>query len=239
MFCSKCGNQVSEGTAFCPACGSPVAAQAQPQQPQYQQPQYQQPRQAAPAGDPMQAIKKNLHLIVVGLAALMLIWGILNLFSVFDVSVSSSAGGKSASEYTSVSDTADGLELLDGSAATVYIGNIFFGLTCLAAAAIGVLYFLKVTQNKPLYDQYIAKKLNFGPLFLMGGLGAIGVVLQFILYLFAGASGKMYGMKYSVSCGINWTSWMMLVIFAGIAAFDFFVLNKKEQKPAQPYAPMQ
>lgn len=24
MFCSKCGNELNEGTTFCPKCGSPV-----------------------------------------------------------------------------------------------------------------------------------------------------------------------------------------------------------------------
>ena len=74
MFCEKCGNEISEGVAFCPNCGAPVAPvtpapeQAQPQYqqaqpdfqaaPQYQQaqpdyqaaPQYQQPQyqQASP-----------------------------------------------------------------------------------------------------------------------------------------------------------------------------------------------
>lgn len=27
MFCTKCGNQLAEGTAFCPKCGTQVAAQ--------------------------------------------------------------------------------------------------------------------------------------------------------------------------------------------------------------------
>ena len=45
-FCSKCGNQVSDGTRFCPKCGQ--AVDGTPQQPVYQQPAqaYQQPAQA-------------------------------------------------------------------------------------------------------------------------------------------------------------------------------------------------
>ena len=47
MFCMKCGNQVDDNTAFCPACGNPMnpgAAQQQPYQQQggYQQQPYQQ-----------------------------------------------------------------------------------------------------------------------------------------------------------------------------------------------------
>ena len=65
MFCSNCGNQISDGSRFCGVCGTPVEAapqqqpvQAQPEQPQpqiqpeqpvYQQPVYQQPVYQQPA----------------------------------------------------------------------------------------------------------------------------------------------------------------------------------------------
>ncbi len=29
MFCSKCGKEMSEGTAFCPSCGNPVNSENQ------------------------------------------------------------------------------------------------------------------------------------------------------------------------------------------------------------------
>lgn len=47
MFCTNCGNQIPDNSAFCPNCGTtPSAPAQQPQQPVYQQPQqpvYQQP----------------------------------------------------------------------------------------------------------------------------------------------------------------------------------------------------
>lgn len=53
MFCSNCGNQISEGSRFCGVCGAPVEVApqqqpaqqqpVQPEQPVYQQPVYQQP----------------------------------------------------------------------------------------------------------------------------------------------------------------------------------------------------
>lgn len=52
MFCTNCGSQVNEGSAFCPACGSPLAPAAQPSQPQYQQQQYQQPQYQQPQFQP-------------------------------------------------------------------------------------------------------------------------------------------------------------------------------------------
>lgn len=52
MFCNNCGNQMPEGTVFCPACGAPAQ---QPQQAYYQQPQ-------APAPAP---VKKNATPIMI------------------------------------------------------------------------------------------------------------------------------------------------------------------------------
>ena len=46
MFCSNCGNNIPDGSKFCPVCGTNFAAAQQ--QPQYQAPQY----QAVPEVDP-------------------------------------------------------------------------------------------------------------------------------------------------------------------------------------------
>lgn len=43
MFCSKCGQQLPDGSAFCSVCGAPQTVAAP--QPAYQQPTYQQPAQ--------------------------------------------------------------------------------------------------------------------------------------------------------------------------------------------------
>jgi hypothetical protein len=45
MFCAKCGNQLNEGTAFCPKCGTAVAAVSAPQT---QIPQAEQPPERCP-----------------------------------------------------------------------------------------------------------------------------------------------------------------------------------------------
>lgn len=222
MFCKYCGTP-SE-TEVCPNC---AAQRSQPTQA---------PRapQAAPTGNFAKILKTNLNYIIIGIAALALIWGLLNLFSVFEVNVTASVSmfGMSETETESmpVSEAAEGLEELEGGPAAIYIGNILFGLACLATAAIGVLYYLKQTKNMPYYDQYIGSKLKFTPMFIMGALGAAGAVLQVILYLFAGASEDYF----KVSVGVNWTTWLMLVIFAGVAVLDMFVLNKKEQ-PVQQF----
>ena len=172
----------------------------------------------------MQSIRKNLHTILVIVAAVAFLWGILNIFSVFDVNGKMSYSGNSKTDSGSVSDAADTLDQMGSSGTMLYVGNILFGITCLLAGAIGLLYYLKIAQNNPMYDQYIGSKLKFRPAFMMGILGAAGAVLQVICYLFCSAS--QYGIKVSIS--VNWTTWMMLVVFAGIAVFDKFVLEKKE-----------
>ena len=223
MFCKYCGKPTE--TEVCPEC----AAKAQGQAPAY--------KPAAPAGS--FDLKSYVHFIAVGMAALALIFGLLGMLGLFDINatVTAEAMGQSRSQSTSasVSDTAKALEAMGGGFGMGYVGNIIYGLAFLVVAAIGALYFLKTTQNMPYYDQYIAKytgKLPGGPLFAMGVIGAAGCVLQFVLYMFCGIDktqtimGQTVGT--SISVGVSWTTWLMLVLSAGIAALDFFVLNKKK-----------
>ena len=216
MFCKYCGAQLEDGSAFCSKCGGnlaqPAAAQPQAAQPK--------PQKTVAAGDILELVKTNLHYILAGIAVLAFIWGILNVFSVFHIKGKVSFLGRSESQYVSVAES----EGLSGIA-MVYVGNIIFGLACLAIAAIGVLYFLKKFKNMPYYDQFIASKLKYRPAFMMGALGVVGALLQMIMYLFCGE--KMYGMRASVS--VNWTTWLLLVIFAIVAVADKFVLEAKEK----------
>ena len=212
MYCKQCG--APSESEVCSNCTAQTQYPAQPQ---------------SASANYLQIVKANLHYILAGIAALAFLIGILNVFSVFNVSATVSMGSQSESNYVTVSEAADALDSSDSSAAAIYIGNIIFGLANLAVAAIGALWFLKVFKNMPLYDQFIGSKLKFRPAFMMGGIGAIAVVLQFILYLFCGASESVWGFTYEISFGINWTSWLMFVIFVVIAVFDKFVLEKKEQ----------
>lgn len=216
MFCKYCGKPTE--TEVCPECAAKAQGQAPVQ---------------APAGS--FDLKSIVHFIAVGMAALALIFGLLGMLGVFDINatVTAEAMGQTRSESTSgsVSDIADGLDAMGGSFAMGYIGNIIYGLAFLVVAAIGALYFLKVTKNMPYYDQYIAKytaKLPGGPLFAMGVIGAVGCVLQFLLYLFCGAEQNMGIASASISVSVGWTTWLMLVLSAVLVVLDMFVLNKKK-----------
>ena len=232
MFCSKCGNQFADGSAFCPSCGQPVNAApqqpAQPQQPVYQQPVYQQPQyqqpaapqQTAPAGDWVATVKKNLALILLIIGCFGALMFFLNTFQLLDLNVS----GVGQSVSRPVSDIADAWDELGESFVLGYIANIIIGVANLAAAAIGILYFLKEKNNMPYYDQFIAKNLKgFSPMLAMGVIGAAGAVLQFILMMLSGV--EVMGVSISVS--VHWLTWVSLVIYGGIAVVDYLFINKK------------
>lgn len=220
MFCKYCGAQIDDGSVFCNQCGAnlsqPAAQPAAQPQPQKQT----QPLKINSGKDVVELLKNNLHYIVAGVAVLAFIWGILNLFSVFHIKGKVSGYGYHKSQYVSVGDS----EGMSGIG-MVYVGNILFGLALLAVAAIGVLYFLKKFKNMPYYDQFIGSKLPFRPAFMMGALGAAAAILQMIFYLFCRES--LMGIKATVS--VNWTTWLLLVIFAALAAFDKFVLEAQEK----------
>lgn len=178
-------------------------------------------------------MKQYLHFIMGGLGALAALIGLLTIFGVFDVSATVSASGYGSTqretEYITVSEALEA----DGTA-TIVVGNILCGILFLAAAAVGILYFLKVFKNMPYFDAPIFQKLVMGktgnkPAFGMGLLGVLGVVLQFLMYLLAGGKESMLGFSVKYSFGLNWISWVMLVLFGGLAALDFFVISKKEQ----------
>lgn len=217
MFCKNCGAELADDARFCNSCGA-AAGEAAPA-----------PKAApAPAGDLVASIKKNLHLIVGALGILALVLAIFNIFGLYKVTATVKYNGQVVGEGSgSVSDVYD-------SSTGIMIANILYGLANLAIAAIGVLYFLKITQNKDLYDKFIGKytkgltgKLVSGDgiLTLIGGIGAIFAVIKLIFYMCAGESHQ--GVSSSIS--MHWFGWVMLFVYAGIACADIFWLNKKQK----------
>ena len=254
MFCPKCGKTIPEGTAFCPGCGNRLAAQAQPAAPQQpvapqqpaapqpaapQQPVAPQPQSEvvtidfAKLKDQCKNVTKYLHLIIAGFAVVAFLFGILNVFSAFHVNGIATYSGDKETNYISVSEAAEMMEWANSFIAPVYIGNIIFGIACLAAAAIGILYFLKMNNNMPYYDQYIGKVVKLRPALMMGALVVAGAIVQNLAYLLCTAKG--WGI--TIMLGVNWTTWLLLVLFAAFAVVDKFVLEEK--KPAETYTPVQ
>ena len=222
MFCNKCGASCADGAKFCNSCGNPL--QAAPQAPQ--QPVYQQPAQST---DFVGTLKKNWTMIIAIVAAFALLMGILTTFCILEVPVTAKGGGETETEYGTVEETSDALKLLDGSFAMGIVGNILFGVICLAVGATGILYFLKAKKGMPYYDQFIAKYIKTdNPAFIMGAAGVVGAVVQFVLFLLCGVEKSLFGYKISVSVGVPWLTWVALVVFAALAAVDKFVLNKKQ-----------
>lgn len=222
MFCKNCGAQLNDGTKFCSNCGTAIDAQAQPVAPV----QYDAPVQSAPQtsnanfdlGAFVATVKKYIPIIVACLAVFALVLSIINIFNLYDVSITVSFGGESRSESGPVSEL-----IGEDGYASVLIGNILFGVVNLVIAAIGVLYFIK-KFGVNVYDITVARIIKgASPLFWMCVIGAAAALLQIILYAFSGQS--LFGATLSV--GANWTTWVAMFLYAIIGAADLFVINKK------------
>ena len=210
MFCQKCG--APSDTSVCPKCASKAQMQAQP---------------SAASDGFLSIVKKNFHFVLAGLGIVLFIFGVLNLFSVFEVNISATNGNNT---YAPVSDAAQLIEFANASPVPIYIGNILFGFTCLCAAAVGVLYFLKLYKNINLYDNRLFKFLIMGkkertPATAMGGLVISGTLIQFVLYMLCALGNG----RTKITFGINWTSWLLLAFFVLVAILDKFALYKKEK----------
>ena len=232
MFCRNCGTQMTDDAKFCANCGTPVAAPVAPaapaapvqeapvQQAPVQEAPAQQAPAKAPANDIAATIKGYMHYIVGGVAVVALILGILNLFGLYNVSIS--WGGYTLGSG-SVSDLYDGSTML-------MIGNILYGLVSLAIAGVGALYFMKKQMNNDLYDKFIGKNVNSilaklvdgdGIATLIGAVGGVVAILQWIFFMTAGSGGA--------SVSMHFTSWIMLIVYVALFCCDMFWLNKKQK----------
>ena len=228
MFCSKCGTQCADNAQFCAACGNKLTAPQAPAVPQ---------TPAAPAtafslNSLMDQLKQYKYILILTLAVIAFVLAIFNFGGQFDVSASVSYNGKSESTSGPVADIIE-----SGEKPLILIGNLLFGFANLAIAAVATLLFLKEFKNLPYYDNFVAKFIKLTPLFLMGVVGAGAALLQILFYAFSGESETFFGQTISISIGANWTTWVFLFVYAGLAVLDKLVLNKKEKPVAVVDAP--
>lgn len=199
MFCKSCGTQIPDGNKFCTKCGTPVEGVAQPTAPV-----------ALNANGIGAMIKPYIPFIAVGVAALSLIVGIINLFFLYDVSLS--WGG-----YTAGSGPVSDLAFEEGCI-MLSIGNVIFGIVLILVAGIGTLNFLKKFGIN-YYDSFVAKFIGADPLFIMGVSGAGAALINVIFYAMSGEMG--------VSISAHWTAWVVMILFLIVGLADKFVVNKK------------
>jgi len=197
MFCKNCGTQMPDGSKFCEKCGTSTDAVIQ---------------RGRQSQMDVAALKKDTPVIALGMAVIAFISGIITLFNLFDVTISS--GENSA--VTPVSYV-----LQQKNTGMVRAGNIIFGLVLLVIAIIGFLFFIK-RYGINAYDSLTSASFltKESPLFAMGLLGSIGAVLQFIFFI---ATGDGDGSIYT-----PWFTWVLLALFVGSILLDKCVLSKKK-----------
>lgn len=254
MFCNKCGASCADNASFCNTCGSPLKVAPQvPVQPAYQmpaQPAYQVP--VAPAGyrprlDAAEAVRKHIRLITVVVALLALTMFVLSTFSILDLPVTAKISGDELDEayemleeeadisvnpnavttYLSAGEVADLVELAEDndlfemaeeegvdieiSAVPLYIGNILFGVVNLVIAFLCLRSLL--TYQGFLFAPCVA--------------GIVGALLQVVVFLFAGMSESVEGVKLSLTFGVHWTTWLAVAIYAVVGAADLLTRSKE------------
>lgn len=212
MYCKLCGAPTGSDAHICPHCAREHRTVRR-----------------KPKGF-LHTVKGYMHLIILLMSVIALVFGILNVFSVFNVVGIVSNGEVRESEYVTVKEMAEPLELMDKSFAAGYAGNIIFGLMLLAAAFVGILYTLKRIMGLPLYGALIGRTIGrfASPARIMGVLAVLGALLQVILYLFCRAEMTL-GITIIVKAGVNWTTWLIIALFAGFTVLDALLPKKKRR----------
>lgn len=140
--------------------------------------------------------------ILIGVSVLALILAAVNLLGLGKITATMSGGGSKMQEQVSYNELK---QLLGDSAIPCKLGNILFGIVNLIVAAIGFLH------------------LGKRPVSRMGLVGAIGAVLQILLFALCTSSGM--GMKFTVTP--NWTTYFALVVYILCIVADKFFLRQR------------
>ena len=209
-FCENCGTAYEEGAAFCGKCGTKLdGAPAAP-------------KASAPALDLngiMKLTRQYMQFVLIGLAVLALIWGVLNVFGWYDVTMTATIMGQSSSNSGPLVD------LYKGGSAFSFVGTVqTFNIIC------GILYVAVAgVCGWGVYEMF-NKKGNGMKQFSYAILGgAAAAVLHLFMYLFlAQQTQEAYGMTAKVAVVSPVFCWIYLIIFGGLIAYDKLLLNKKK-----------
>ena len=223
--CPNCGTSCEDNAVFCAGCGNKLAAPAAPQQPVYQAPQqpvYQAPQYQTPAAAPAAAgnladtVKKNIKIIIAVIAAVGLLVGIMNLVG-YDVEMSASYGGQSASQDVALSDMREDTP----DEAMVYVLSTWvMALAGFAAGGLGAYSLVLLNKNAP------GSKKFFSYAALAGTVLSVVALLMGLL----GGKIEMYGVEATIS--VHFTYWLAVIVNAAALYIDKGVLKND-------YAPLQ
>lgn len=213
MYCKRCGAPTGSDAQVCPSCA-----------------RQQRPVRRKPKGF-MYTVKGYMHLIILLMAVVALVFGILNLCSAFKVLGISSNGEERVTEYGTVKEMNELLKYMDKSFAPGYVGNVLFGLLTLVSAFVGITYVLKRMMGLPLYGMLFGRTLGrFGsPARIMGVLVVLGGLLQLLLYAFCRAELSLLSYTVVVKAGVNWTTWLLMGLYAGLIVLDALIPKKKRR----------
>lgn len=213
MYCKRCGAPTGSDAQLCADCAR-----------EYR------PVRRKPKGF-LYTVKGYMHLIILAMSVIALLFGMLNLFSAFKVHGIVTNDDVRETEYITTDEMADTLQLVDKSFGAGYAGNILFGLLSLVAAGVGILYVLKRAMGLPLYSNLIGRYVGFigGPAFIMGALVVLGGLLQVLLYLLCRAEVDLMVYTVTVKTGVNWTTWLLIVLFAALLVLDKLLPKKKRR----------
>ena len=222
-FCPNCGTSCEDNAVFCAGCGNKLAAPAAPQQPVYQAPQqpvYQAPQApaaaAAPAGNLADTVKKNIKIIIAVIAAVGILVGIMNLVG-YDVEVSASYGGQSASQDFALSDLREDTP----DEAQIYVLSTWvMAIAGFAAGGLACYSLVLLNKNAPGSKKYFSYAALAGT-----ALSVVGLLMGLM-----GGKLKMYGVEATIS--VHFTYWLAVIVNAAALYIDKGVLKND-------YAPLQ
>ncbi|MCQ2449517.1 MAG: zinc ribbon domain-containing protein [Clostridia bacterium] len=231
MFCQKCGTQIADDSAFCPACGTPVqsAAPVQPAAPVVEQPVA--PVVEQPAAAPVAPATFNPNALVgkikngawlnLALACTFFLQFILYFCKLIKVSINIKMFGESYKN----SETGTIADIMDSSALTVF--GILFILIALAGIAYLIVNGL-LNISVPVIDGY--KKFLLAP-------AAVSTIFNFIaIFVALGHAksqlkefGELDGVKVGLSFGGVLFLLFTIAALALIGYKCYLIFVKKEE----------